>query len=184
MGAILGVKAPPGCERLTGWRAGLAPRSEGHALTSSGPPLSQGCRERGRKVARWVPMWPWRGSPPLSLRPGHGTKFPSCWELTHTSLPSNQGRSVQRSRTGKAPAPIPGGKVSGTSPSALQQDLGSVPPSQASLPSFPCGGGIASPSSPHALGQAPLVLSPVLVRPRDRRCVPTLQRRGREGGAQ
>lgn len=92
--------------------------------TGPGPPLrervsgraktrSQDFKGRERKVTWWATTWPWGGMgvPPAFSEARSWTSPSLTLGMDTASLPSNQGRSVPRGRTGAASAPIVGGKV-------------------------------------------------------------------------
>ena len=190
---MLGLKASPGCEHPTRWRAGLAPLSQGGGLSVSGPPLSQGAdcpaEPRPRPGAEGIEggrhleghsMAP-SACPEARSRP----KPSSGWEWTHASCPAPKEVSA-RGRSGAALAPP---QVARSRDFSVSSPAGSVvspcfpkpclqaPPVARESPPPPT----TSPSSPHALGQASLAFPQTLVRPRDRWHVPTFQTRRSRG---
>lgn len=193
MGAVLGLKTSPRCEHPTGWRVALAPLSQGGGLTVSGPPLSQKAdclaepRPRpgaegieGRRHVEGHSM-----APSACPEARSGPKPSSGWEWTHASSPASSEVSA-RGRTGAALAPpqvarswdfsVSSPAGSGVSPCFPKPHL-QAPPVAGELPPPPT----TSPSPPHALGQASLAFSQILVRPRDRWRVPMFQTWGRRG---
>lgn len=193
MGTVLGLTASPRCEHPTGWRAGLAPLSQGGGLTVSGPPLSQRvdrpAEPRPRLGAEGIEggrhLWGHSMAPSACPEARSGPKPSSGWEWTHASCPAPREVSARgRSRAALAPPQVarswdfsvssPAGSV--VSPCFPKPRL-QAPPVAGESPPPPT----TSPSSPHALGQASLAFPQILVKPRDRWRVPTFQTWGRRG---